>query len=115
MYLDYDFYTDTFMGSIDEEEFNKYVIIAQSYVDSYTRHLLNFYELSEEDKQLVRFCMCELIDNYGVSITRSGIASESIGDMSVSYSASTMEGLRDSMIGILDRWLGDTGIQSGWI
>lgn len=115
-YLTYEDYIDKYHGTIeDEEEFEKMNIIAQSFLDSATRHRISFDNLSENDKSLVLLCLVELVDSYGESTSHKGVSSESIGDMSVSYKEVTSSALSKTLNDIVLRWLGNLYIMSGWI
>jgi len=109
-YCDYIYYSTTFHGKMSNDEFEKNVIIAQSYLDAYTRHRIVFDELSEDVKTRVMMCLCELCDAVQVSAEHHGVASESIGNLSVSYSLTNESALKTWLDDIIARWLGDTDL-----
>ena len=106
-YCDYDYYSSIFHGSMSEEEFDKNVLIAQSYIDSYARYKLKFDELSEDVQARVMNCLCELTDFTETAVSHKGVASESIGNLSVSYAFTSQDGISTGVNDIILRWLGD--------
>lgn len=109
-YCDYIFYSTTFHGRMSEAEFDKNAIIAQSYLDAYTRHKIHIDTLTEDLQLRVKLCLCELCDNVQLSAEHHGVASESIGNLSVSYSLTNESALKTALDDIIARWLGDTDL-----
>ena len=116
-YVNYEYYRDTFHGTLSENEFNRYVIIAQSYVDNYTNYSIVFDELDENEKERVMNCLCEVVDGVNGYYATKGISSEHIGDLSVSYISQTTSGVNASINDVIDRWLNGLGLigDVGWV
>lgn len=110
-YADYQFY-QSFTG---EEAvfstascFDKYALKATMYINRYT-----FGNIKEPDKR-VKLCCCELAEKLYLydEQTRKGIASESVGDLSVHYESSESIEKRNSreIKEIIYNWLANTGL-----
>ena len=114
-YVDYDYYSGTFRGTLTQPEFEKYVIVAQSHVDRATNYSINAAALTDLHLSRIKNCICELVDTTGEMYQHSGISSESIGDMSVTYADTNLYHAQRTEE-IIDRWLGDLfGRKYDWV
>lgn len=115
-YCDYAYYVSAFHGTLSEDEFDKHVIVAQSYIDRAFDYTVDISGLTPDQLIRLKNCMCELVDVSGEASGHSGITSESIGDMSVSYAESNKY-YAAKISDIIDRWL--AGIfrsgRYGWV
>lgn len=114
-YCNYEYYRDVFKGSLTEAQFTSSVLPAQAVLDIHTHHRINMDTMSEKVQELVKCCLCALCDAQSAFVTHKGISSESIGDMSVSYSSpatsgSTAFGSTSEAFTIIESWLGNTGL-----
>jgi hypothetical protein len=97
MYTDFDYYTDTYKGTLitEEAEFDLLAEKESRYLDIST-----FYKLADEDVQdslseadldKINYCICELVDkqkNYNdkiANVNTVGIKSESVDGYSITY------------------------------
>lgn len=111
MYVNYEYYKNTYNGDLTEQEFDKILPKSQLAYDNYIAkpHLTN--ELLEENKQgayAIRYTLCEMADNinrYNELISKAqandlsnalGIANESVKDHSISLK--TGDTLKSNMI-----------------
>ena len=115
-YCDYAYYVDTFHGTLSPDEFDRNAIMAQSYIDRAFHYTVDISALSADQLIRLKNCMCELVDVSSEASGHSGITSESIGDMSVSYAESNRY-YAAKINDIIDRWL--SGVFSsgryGWV
>lgn len=108
MYVDYEFYSQTYHGEIPQEKFERLNIQAQAIINKYT-----FNRIEEPDDN-IKFAICELID-YLYELENKGgneIASEKVGTYSVTY-AIPGEGIdlvKRKQRDIARKWLGHTGL-----
>jgi len=82
--VDYDFYTDTFHGTLEEDDFIRLSVFAAAYLDELTLGRIT-EELSDTAKQLVSLALCAVCDARAMDERRDGIASETNDGISVSY------------------------------
>lgn len=114
VYADNDFYTNEYLcdkkAVISAAYFPFYARKASSYINQYT-----FDNIGENIPECVRLCCCELaealftIDN---SPSASGLTSERVGDLSVTYESSEVrrKSLPETIKGIVYSWLADSGL-----
>ena len=114
-YADYKFYTDVFFGkAIPAEEFARYALLATQYVNSVTFGRINADSPIDEAKM----ACCAVAEIYytvkdATSKAISGIASEKVGDYSVSYSSASKEteiSVEAKRYSTAKLWLGNTGL-----
>lgn len=114
-YADYKFYTDVFFGkAIPAEEFARYALLATQYVNSVTFGRINADFPIDEAKM----ACCAVAEIYYMardadSRTISGIASEKVGDYSVSYSSASKEtekSVETKLYSTAKLWLSNTGL-----
>lgn len=114
VYADYQFYSIKYLANEASaviptaESFLKYARNASQYINRYT-----FNRIPDTVLEEVQMCCCELAEalyNYDQLINR-GVASESVGDVSVSYESSVTITQRTSqkIKEIIYNWLENTG------
>lgn len=107
MYVDYDFYSTTYGGSVSSTEFTKLEIQSSSIVDFYTLNRIDKTDVSDK----IKLAVCELVD-YLKELEAIGgkeIASESVGSHSVSYVTNNTSS-EDKKYSIVKKYLGHTGL-----
>lgn len=115
-YCDYAYYVSAFHGTQSAEEFDRNAIVAQSHIDRAFDYTVDITGLPPDHLLRLKNCMCELVDVSGEASAHSGITSESIGDMSVSYAESNRY-YAARISDTIDRWLAgifDSG-RYGWV
>lgn len=73
-YADYDYYRDTYMGAVSEEDFKRLAVRASSYLDYYTMGKA----AAAADTDPVKMCCCALVDKYAIIENAQALAAESI-------------------------------------
>ena len=117
IYADYSFYTNNFCGKvIPAAEFDYYAIKASKYIDSVTFDRITPDLVSED----VRMACCDVAEIYytvagsSANAALSGIASESVGDHSVTYvttsNSETAKIPDKKLYDAVKLWLGNTGL-----
>lgn len=84
--VDYSFYKGVYNGiRVDNQsQFNRLARKASNLVNRYTFNRAKSVE-DEETKELIKFTICELVDNYADIESVGNVTSESVGEHSVSY------------------------------
>ena len=104
-YVDYNFYKDTYRGTIPQDVFNKLSIKASKYIDYITFNRID--EVTED----IKFVTCEVIDILYESSKKGDmeIKSETSGKYSVTYSDAnkTIDQRKYEVVKI---YLGNTGL-----
>ncbi len=113
IYADYNFYTAGYLGNkIPEKDFNFYAMRASEELDSRT-----FGRIGEVTPVIRKACCAVAEVLYSDSVSRGkserGIASEKVGNYSVSYSGSSSE--TDKIVSRrikseIEKYLGNTGL-----
>lgn len=91
MYADYDFYRNSYHGSMSLEDFQKYGLLSQVFIDYITHDRINLGELADSTKEKVKLAMCAAADLYLAYQTMAGagdgreIRTENNDGYSVSY------------------------------
>lgn len=111
-YADFAYYQDTYKGAVlDAASFDLYARKATRIIKQYT-----FGRVKDDGiPEVVKMCCCELAEaeyKHEKSGDNGNIASEKVGDYSVSYiSKETQEQQHNSKVyKILALWLADTGL-----
>ena len=114
-YAEYKFYTDVFLGkAIPAEEFTRYALLSTQYVNNVTFGRINADSPIDEAKM----ACCAVAEIYytvkdATSKAISGIASEKVGDYSVSYSSASKEtekSVKAKRYSTAKLWLGNPGL-----
>lgn len=82
-YSDYDFYKDSWKGELSEEEYNRFVIQANSEIVART-----LGRTSPDMEEALKMCECEIVDvvaNYAKLQANGGVASVNNDGYSVSF------------------------------
>lgn len=111
MYADFDYYAHTYGGTvIDSADFGYYERKAEKYINTVTFGRVSEDNLSDD----IRDAVCEVAELYfdkKSSSASKGIASEKIGDYSVSYSDSLSgEKFSRALYDAAKEHLADTGL-----
>ena len=117
VYADYEFYTNTFLGtSLDEATFNQNAVRASSYLDYITMGK------AEKNAGLhaIKLACCALAEEYHVfseaqkraSSASGEVQSETVGSWSQTYrsGAETMEAAKNQMAYVAAQYLAHTGL-----
>lgn len=108
MYVDYEFYKNTFGGRVLEIDFTRLEIQASSIVDYHT-----FNRITEVDDK-VKFAVCELIDHLKQLEDTGGkeVSSESVGGHSITYTTNSniQDPIKKKQRDIVLKYLGNTGL-----
>lgn len=98
MYADYEFYRDSYHGSMAQEDFQKYGTLAQVFIDYATHDRIDMGMLTDATKERVRLAICVAADIYLAHQTRTGngdgreVRSENNDGYSVSYVTEARDG-----------------------
>ena len=101
-FIDFDYYKNTYIGSLDEADFCRLLVKAEAYLNLATHGRI------KEADTLVCFCLCELCDVFYENEER-GISSESVDGYSVSYEKSKNFPAWE----VVKTYLGGTGLLYG--
>lgn len=85
LYADYNFYRNTFKGSVDEPTFNSQVVEASFYIKSLTRGNIDEKNIPDVVKMATCSIIGVLAEEKKQNSINSVIASESVGNHSRSY------------------------------
>lgn len=114
IYADYEFYSKEYLcgkeAVIDAASFNFYARKATQKIKEYT-----FSNVPENVPEEVKMCCCELAELFyrdENSSAHKGIASESVGDVSVSYenSENCRQAVSKDIKSVIYTWLADIGL-----
>lgn len=100
MFVDYQFYIDTFKGNLSEEEFNRYVTISSNSISKETCSRVRDGTINSFPSELVKdikLCACALVEKFKsfydffdiVSANGGVLRSKTAGAVSVSYDTSS--------------------------
>lgn len=106
MYLDYDFYNETYGGQVPLDKFKPLEIQASRTVKHYT-----FGRIGAPSED-VKFAVCELVD-YLYQLKQTGgkeISSESVGSHSISYVVDKNTSVEKRKKDIIRSYLDHTGL-----
>lgn len=119
--ISYEFYKDTFGGSLDESTFNRLLIKGELDINYYTDNRLldkSDADVSSDLLNSYRYCLCNIID---LEETYEGtsdkvIKSQSAGKVSESYLESSLpvnKGI--SLIKLVELYLGSYNLCCRWV
>lgn len=100
-YADYDFYRETYKGSLSDDLFNSLIPKASREIDKCVNRELKEVDITDK----VKFVACELVDflNSNDSINGSGnISSISIDGVSKTFNSSTKSEINQEKRNIID-------------
>lgn len=108
MYVEYEFYKNTYGGKVSEQEFKHLEVLAANTVDYYTFNRI----IGPDDN--VKYAVCELID-YLAELKATGgkeIASESVGTHSITYvtAKDSRDPIKAKQRSIVAKYLAHTGL-----
>lgn len=106
MYVDYDYYSNTYQGKVKAEDFTNLEIKAKNTLDYYT---FNRIETVDDN---VKLAVCELIDFMQEDRENEGkeIESEKVGSYSVTYSKENIISKSKKQRNIINKYLGHTNL-----
>ena len=100
MYLDFEFFIDTFGGEIEEVKFKSLNIQAEAILDYYTFGRVKELAVTP---LYVKYAVCELVKSLNDAEKQQGLKSEKIGTYSVTYGQHGNSTTQHKVI--LHRWL----------
>lgn len=118
MYADYEYYKDIFLGGkeaqISASDFEYYENQAENKINMYTYDRL---KKADEIPEAVKSCVCAIAERINIhekDVKNNGIASEKVGDYSVSYVSQSVlkEQLKTDIQEIITEYLFSTGLLS---
>ena len=110
MYVGYEYYKETYNGTVPMERFNNLEIRASNLIDYYTFNRLKDKEIGNKAK----FAVCELID-YLAELKATGgkeVASETVGTHSITYVTAKdgRDPIKAKQKSIVAKYLAHTGL-----
>lgn len=118
MYVDYEYYKDVFLGGkeaqISASDFGYYESQAENKINMYTYDRL---KKADEIPKAVKSCVCAIVERINIhekDVKNNGVASEKVGDYSVSYVSQSVlkEQLKTDIQEIITEYLFSTGLLS---
>lgn len=107
-YADYAFYKDNFKGTkISETDFTGWVISASAYLDYITIGRIRKLSVVPEE---VKYAVCATVDAMKKAEERDGVASESVGKHSVSYTDKYSSENKGYLYKVVEPFLLPTGL-----
>lgn len=85
-YADYQYYTDTYKGSLSQTLFNSLIIKASREIDKYVNRKITVDDL--DDYEEIKYVACELCDKLN-TISNKNVSSISIDGVSKTYKNSS--------------------------
>lgn len=76
IYADYEYYAGVYMGTVNEEEFQRLALRASSFLDYYTRNQAKDNAGLDE----VRMCCCALVDKYKIIEAANDLAAQRLAN-----------------------------------
>lgn len=113
--VSYEFYKDSYRGSISEDDFNKCILKATRLVSNRTNSRIDTISDDDTNQDLVtdiKLCICNVIDKVQYYSESNGkvIASQSSGKMSESYVVdSSKTSVEKDIAEVIKLWLSKYG------
>ncbi len=101
-FIDYDYYKDTYLGSLEESDFNRVLVKAEAFLKQATHGRV------KDSDTCVCFALCELCDVFADMQEEKNISSESCDGYSISYKDDNFEAWE-----VLKAYLGSSGYLYG--
>lgn len=108
-YVDYEFYSNTYHGNMNEAEFSRQVSKATAKIKANTFGRVDETNIPEE----VKYCACNLIDKMYIASKSEGKTSESVGPHSVSYANTTKESQEKEYGDLMREYLSELTTEDG--
>ena len=111
----YEFYKDSYRGSLNENDFNKSLPKATKLVSNRTNNKIDTISDDDENQNLVndiKFCICNVVDKVQYYNTSNGkvVSSQSSGKVSESYVVDSSKSSAESDIAdVIKSWLSGYG------
>lgn len=80
IYADYDYYCNSYMGTVSEEVFQRLAVRASSFLDYFAQNRAK----DNADLDAVKMCCCALVDKYNVIEAANALASKRLMDAAAS-------------------------------
>ncbi len=111
-FADYDFYSEVFHGTADEETFDRLAVGAAAYIDAVTFGRASAVPESDARYERIKCAVCAVVDAEARQEAGGGVASESNDGISRTFvvgvsKTSTIQELRYQAALV---WLGRTGL-----
>lgn len=114
-YADFNFYKNTYRGTLSEVDFTRLSERASDYIDGRTEYVLKRAGIPEELSERVKKACCALADTLK-SNERGGVkSSEKVGNYSVSYAAGTQRSDAQKLDDTVQLYLADLIKTVKWI
>lgn len=113
--VSYEFYKDSYRGSLSEDDFNKCILKATRLVSNRTNNKIDTISDDDANQDLVtdiKFCICNVVDKVQYYNTSNGkvIASQSSGKISESYVVdSSKTSVERDIADVIKLWLSKYG------
>lgn len=113
--VSYEFYKDSYRGSLSEDDFNKSLLKATRFVSNRTNNRIDIVSDDDTNHGLVediKFCICNVIDKVHYYSESNGrvIASQSSGKLSESYVVdSSRTSVDRDIANVIKLWLSKYG------
>lgn len=98
-YVDYDYYCNTYNGTMSEDDFKREVVRASAYVNMVTMGRIDSAMLNKYPDE-IKMATCAACEVYYAAAKGGDIASESVGSWSRTYSnagVTTQQKLQDAV------------------
>ena len=86
-YADYDYYSETYKGTLSEADFERLSERASDYIDGRTNYVLKKAGVPEELEERVKKACCSLAEVISRNESGGSKTSEKVGNYSVSYAS----------------------------
>lgn len=113
--VSYEFYKDSYRGSLSEDDFNKCILKATRLVSNRTNNKIDIISDDDANQYLVtdiKLCICNVVDKVQYYNTSNGkiIASQSSGKISESYVVdSSRTSVEKDIADVIKLWLSKYG------
>lgn len=115
VYADYEFYRETYRGTLSEADFTRLSERASDYIDGRTDYILKRAGIPDEMSERVQKACCALADTIRGN-ERGGVkTSEKVGNYSVSYAAGTQRTDAQKLDDTIQLYLADLVKTVKWI
>ena len=109
LYADFNFYRDTYKGTMGENDFSKHIAKASALITSATFGRIKPANIPDE----VKYCACELADKCYAVGKSEGKQSETVGAHSVSYASGNTTSQSDIYRSVIKSYLSEVYAEDG--
>lgn len=114
-YADYDFYKNTYIGSMSENDFTRLSERATDYINSRTDFALLTMEISDELNLRIKKACCSVADAMYKTLNGGDKLSESVAGYSVTYNLSKASSDSKRLDDIIQIYIPDLVMGANWI